>query len=173
MNDLLADEKTNTPKIPEFLKVICILSFVSIGYKAMNTIVSLITGPMSSDDVRKLKVEMAKSINEINNVGGMDWAETILRQAENMVIVLNNHHYANVFSTLAILTIGAIGVWFMWKGRKLGFHLYILYSLIGSAQIFLFMKPNLLLNIMVSWEIAISILFIIFYAMNLKKWINK
>jgi hypothetical protein len=104
-----------------------------------------------------------------NGVGDLaDLFEQIQRMNES----LNDHFYAASAVSFLVLVVGFFGVLFMWKGRRLGFHLYILYNLVSIANIYLFVSPADIPTFAVIWGLFISAVFIFMYSRNLA-WMNK
>jgi hypothetical protein len=151
---------------PKFLKVLCILSFVSIGVSILNGLLGMVKGPASSDEMLERKVELTKSVNEMNDLG-MDGLADMLAKIERMSMSVNDAYYSVTFVALITALIGIYGVWNMWNGKKLGFHLYIIYSLLAVLQLYFFVSPNDIPTIIVVWNILISGGFIYMYSRNL------
>lgn len=167
MSEVL-EQEDRREKRPVFLTVLGILSFVNIGWSLISNLFSLFRGPMNEDEMELYKVQVTKSINEIKGTGGMEWFEDLMRSTIDMVESTNAHHTMNVLSGMLILLIGLAGVVFMLKGRKIGFHVYIIYSFIASVQIYLFVAPSLLSNAIVIMGLLLSGIFVLLYGLNLK-----
>jgi hypothetical protein len=67
------------------------------------------------------------------------------------------------------VVIGAFGAFQMWNGKKLGFHIYIIYSLLEIAQMYLFTSASNIPMLVIVYYIIISGIFIILYSRNLKE----
>lgn len=167
MSEVLEQEERRQ-KRPVFLTVIAILSLINIGWSLLNNIFSLIGGPMNAEELEEAKVEMTKSINQVRGTEGMEWFEDFMRSIIEMIESTNANHTMNVLTGLLILLIGLVGVIFMLKGRKLGFHVYIIYSFLASVQIYLFVSPSLLSNTIVIMSLFLSGIFVLLYGLNLK-----
>lgn len=166
MSEILENEQQK--KRPTMLVVLAILSFLNIGWSLISNISSLINGPLNEADMESTKVQMTKGLNDVKGQEGMEWIEEYIRGAMDMVEATNAHHAASVLSGIFILLAGIAGVAFMLKGRKIGFHIYIIYSFLAAAQVYLFVSPSLFTNTMVIVSIVISVIFVLLYAQNLK-----
>jgi hypothetical protein len=167
MNEILEQEQQQE-KRPVFLTVLVILSFVYIGWSMLSHLLSLARGPMTEEQLEEAKVEMTKSINQMKGTDGMEWIEDLMRSSIEMIESTNASHTLYILTGILILVIGIAGVLFMMRGRKLGFHVYIIYSFLASVQIYLFVAPSLLSNAMVIFGLFISGIFVLLYGLNLK-----
>ncbi|MCO5259650.1 MAG: hypothetical protein M9916_05855 [Crocinitomicaceae bacterium] len=152
---------------PPFLVVIAVLSLVNIAWSLINNVSALFRGPMSPDEIDDYKIEISKSISSVQDEG-IGWAEGILNSAMNMIESINIHHTLNLVTSTIILLIGAAAVLMMLRGRKIGFHGYIIYSFLASTQIYLFVAPSILSNAIVIFSLLASGLFVLLYGLNLK-----
>lgn len=151
---------------PQFLKVLCILSFISLGFTFLGNISQFVNGPASKEEMQEQKIQMTKVISQMQEMNLSYWEETI-RKLIAMTESLNNHFYGVATVTLIAAVIGFYGVLKMWQGQKLGFHFYIIYSLIGVGQMYLFASPTIIPTIILMWNIFISGLFVFLYSRNL------
>lgn len=153
-------------KRPTFLKVLCILSFISIGFSTLSTIGSLIGGPEDEETMIEQKAVMMESTAELRDTG-MNALADIMDQIQRMTESLNDHFYSMTLMSLFVVTIGFFGVFMMWKGKKLGFHLYIVYNLVGLGNLYLFVSPADVPTFAVIWSVLLSTIFILMYSRNL------
>jgi hypothetical protein len=70
-----------------------------------------------------------------------------------------------------VFSIGVASVILMLKRNKLGFHLYISYSILGSGHMYLFASPSIIPTPLIVISLLISGLFIFFYSRFLS-WMN-
>ncbi|MFM7682252.1 MAG: hypothetical protein ACKO7P_05860, partial [Bacteroidota bacterium] len=79
--------------------------------------------------------------------------------------------YTNFFLYTFVATlvagVGLTGVIFMFKRKELGFHLYIIYSLLYVAQTYLFVSPANVPLILVITNLCISGIFVYIYSRSL------
>lgn len=151
---------------PTFLKVLCILSFISIGLSFIFSLGSVFGGPQSEEEMVAQKVELLEANEELRD-NGMDGFADMMEQMTRMNESINaNFYMASVVSILALL-IGFYGVFSMWQGKKLGFHLYIVYSLISVGQLYLFVSPADIPSIAIIFNLIVAGVFILLYSRNL------
>ena len=162
----LEDFTFENKKRPAFLTVLGVLSFITIGWTYLQAFISLATGPMNEEQFVEYKVQLTKSINEARDVG-MDGVAQIMEKVIVMTEATNANHYLMVVSNLFIATIGLLAVIQMFKGKKIGFHLYIIYSLIAMFQLYIFVSPTDVPTFIIIINAIISGLFIFMYSRNL------
>lgn len=155
------------PKRPVFLLVLCILTFVRIGFGVMDGFLGLAAGPDSPQDLDKAQVELNKQIDEFEKQGMDDWVPTV-KKLQNMVIVMNNNYYAVIALAFFIYAIGVTAAIMMLRGRKLGFHLYIIYTLLSVCDYYFFISPSMVPTVVIVLSALTGALFIGLYAINLK-----
>ena len=162
-----SDQAEQTQKRPVLLTVLAILSFISIGLAIIMNLFSLMGGPMSDSDIKKERIEIAKSKTEFRSQR-MDGMVTFFDKLENMIVQTNDNFYLSKGIMMITDIIGLFGVILMMRRRKLGFHLYIVYSLIALGGMYLYLSPE---NIHISLPIVnatIAALFIFLYSRTLK-----
>lgn len=164
MIDILEHQKEE--KRPNLLLVLAILSFISIGFAILANLFSVAVGPMNEDQIMEQRVEMAKSKTQMRQTG-MNGMVTFFDKLEGMIEETNESFYLSKGVMLVTDFIGLFGVIFMLRRRKLGFHMYIIYSLLALGGMYLYVSPQ---NVHVSLPIVISIisgLFVFLYSRTL------
>lgn len=159
--------ETIETKRPTFLSVLCILSFVWMGISALGPLFGLVTGPQSEDQMLEGKAALYQTATQMKEQH-MDGFARVMRQLGDMAESLNDHHYLVQLVTLIVLAIGVFGVIQMWKLKKIGFHMYIIYSLVASSQVYFFVKPELVPTFLIVFNLIISGIFVLLYALNVK-----
>ncbi|MFT6924278.1 MAG: hypothetical protein ACJA1C_003299 [Crocinitomicaceae bacterium] len=154
-------------KRPTFLTVLCILSFVSMGYSVLTNGFGLASGPSSAEEMQFAKVELAKSIQELK-AQGMDDFVPVIEKIARMGEQLNDNHYAISIMSLLVTLFGAYGVYLMFRGAKLGFHIYIIHCLLSVITIYLFVSVANIPMFFPLIGFGLSGLFIFLYSRNLK-----
>ena len=154
-------------KRPQALKILCILTFVSTGFSLISSFFSLISGPMSSELLEEQKVNMIKMVDELNSLELYSLA-TMMEQIQRMTASVNTQFYAVTMVSFLVVALGLVGAVFMWQGKKLGFHLYIIYSLFAIIQLYFFVSPADIPIYVVVANLLFSILFVLLYSRNLK-----
>ena len=155
------------PKRPTFLVVLAVLSFASIGFSLLSSFIAVATGPQSEEQVMEQRVQLAELAEDMRAEEMESMALTI-EKIERMLVTLNDHFFTNQLVTISLLILGLLGVLFMWQGKRLGFHLYILYSISAAIQYYLFVSPADIPSFLIIWNVLISGVFVLLYSRNLK-----
>jgi heme A synthase len=155
-NTNLAFQTTDqaTPERPEFLKIICILSFIASGLMLLVYSLGAMVLGLSQETIEELWPQMTASYPQFETVDGVEFFNQVGMMSVYSLI-------ANVFSL--------VGVIMMWRLEKMGFYIYLLAEL--TINFFS-------LNINTGEEgpqygslifsILIDLVFIVMYYMNLK-----
>lgn len=156
---------------PNFLTVLCVLSFVFIGFSLVFGLFSLTKGPLSEDQMIAQKVIFLEQADEMR-ANDLEGFAVMMEKISHMTESLNSNFYANSILSVFIMVLGLFGVIRMWNGFKIGFHLYIAYSLLTIIQLYFFVSPEYIPTFIVIWNLVISGLFVLMYSINLK-WLTK
>ena len=161
-------DTTTSPeeKRPTLLTVIAILSLIWIGFGLIGGLVSLGSGPISEEALRTISIENARQKQEMRDLG-FDWGVRTIEQSEKMMMEINEHHYFAKGLEILIYGIGLVGVVFMLRRRKLGFHMYIIYSLLAVGGPYLYVSVVNIPSFITITTVVISALFIFLYSRNL------
>lgn len=158
-------------KMPRFLLVLLILTFINTGLALLGGIFSLLVGKPSEKEIIESKVEMAKSIVELKKVK-LDYFVDLLEKIEGLTDAM----YANftLYNLLAILiaSIGATSAVLMYKRMKLGFHAYVIYSFCAIIQVYAFVSPENVPSPLIIGNLIIAGLFVFMYYRNMS-WLTK
>ncbi len=133
-------EQTN-PKRPVFLSVLCILTFIATGFGFLGLLLNLMIGKQSDSEIELANAQMVQLSNDMHSQG-MDWLADAIQQASVIAAYYQTNFYAFQFIQLLCLACGLVGAIWMFKGRKIGFHLYIIYNLISLGSIYLFVPVS-------------------------------
>lgn len=155
-----------TPKRPTFLTVIAILSFVSIGFSLLSSLIAIASGPQTEDQIMEQRVQLAELAEEMR-AENLDSMAITIEKIERMLLALNDHFFANQLMTIFVLLAGLIGVLFMWQGKRLGFHLYIIYSILAAVQYYVFVSPADIPSFLIIWNLIVSAVFVLLYSRTL------
>ncbi|MGZ4056225.1 MAG: hypothetical protein ACXVPU_01680 [Bacteroidia bacterium] len=146
-------ETNMPPKMPQFLKVLCILTFIGAGLGFLGGIYNLIKAPTAVEDFEQ-RQEMMGDAAKGGFLGNM--MESAHQSAINAFPLAAGTIGSNLFCL--------IGAWMMWKQRKAGYYAYVVGQLFGIAVPAVFMGFSIFLIIGIAFPIA----FIIMYGLNLK-----
>jgi hypothetical protein len=140
-----------TKKLPGFLKVLCILSFVGIGLVFISSIYNIFTIQSTIDSL--------KSLNGL--FGGSDMGSAI-----DALIKYGQIDY--IINAVCVI-ICLIGVLMMWKLKKTGFYIYVVGEIAPAIFSFALLGGFGALGTMAMIAgLIFPIAFIIMYALNLK-----
>ncbi len=157
-------EETNSTTVtvakrPTFITVLCILSFVGIGF-------SLIGGIINYFQYSTL----ASTGDMLGGLGGAEGSEQF-GQAMNALADVYGMDYGKMATSAliqALLNIPIlIGVLMMWKQKKVGFYVYTAFEIIQPI-IPIVLGLGLLGGIMAGVSLFFAVVFIVLYALNLK-----
>lgn len=172
MNNLsenIIDTDYSEKKRPKFLNVLLVLSSVYIIATFFATTQTLISGPLTQEQLEEQTADLYGSASELTD-RGVD--NEITRMAEVMIdssIYLNNEvFYLNNILRLFELILGAISIILIFKLRKIGFHLYLLYSLVPIAIMYITTPQELILTLSIVLLVGIGGLFSVLYGIHLK-----
>ncbi|WP_343636488.1 hypothetical protein [Fluviicola sp.] len=164
-------ETEQNQKRPVLLTVLCILSFITVGFGLLGVLFTLIGGEPSPEKIQEAYNQLIQTASEMRDKQLTTIADMIEQAAD--LTVYQQHRYWAVLGINALTMItGFVGVLFMFRGKRLGFHLYIIYNLISIGGTFLIVPSHMVPMVSVIMNLIISGLFIFLYALNLK-WMNK
>ncbi|NVK65216.1 MAG: hypothetical protein HWE22_11555 [Flavobacteriales bacterium] len=164
MTEFVEHEEQKTR--PALLLVLAILSFISIGVGILSNTFGLISGPLSEEDIKVQRVEMAKQKSQLRGQG-MSGMVSFVEKLEGMIEETNNNFYLSKGILFLTDFIGLFGVIFMLRRRKLGFHMYIVYSLLALGGMYLYVSPENIHMSLPIFNLIISGLFIFLYSRTL------
>jgi hypothetical protein len=124
-----------------------------------------ISGPLSNE-------ELEKSFSTLNSFstmfGSTGEIQLVLEKTIEKQRIINSNFYLNSLITTVVYALGLVGVIFMWKQRKLGFHLYVIYSLLAMTAVYVIVPISLVLQAEIIQSAIFSAIWIGLYAINLK-----
>ncbi|MGV3609888.1 MAG: hypothetical protein ACO1N0_02995 [Fluviicola sp.] len=167
----IEQEREPNQKRPVLLTVLAVLSFIVIGYGMLGLLTSTLSGPPSPEQIDEGYQQIIQAVSDLrdqNAVGLADFFEGLAN-----MIAYEQHHFFPVMLLNAVTIItGFIGVLFMLRGRRLGFHFYIIYNLLSIGGVYLIVPFELVPTILLITSLILSGLFVFLYSLNLK-WMNK
>ena len=153
-------------KRPDFLSVICILSFIACGLMFLAGVYGIIQNTPEN---------MQKNIEQIRAVN-----PAMADQLENQMLATQDSVYLQVapYLNFIYLLISFLGVLMMWKQNKKGFYVYLVGELFPYIPMILMWKESMgmmssfggngLGMAMIGGMLILDIVFISLYAVNLK-----
>ena len=145
-----------TPARPDFLKILCILSFVACGLWILLCSLGTVVLTLDEETIDKAWTKVVESNPQFENIEAVQFMHNFGMLCVYMLI-------ANIFSL--------IGVIMMWRLEKIGFFVYVIAEL--STHFFkLDMGEQSQSNAGLIFGIIIDLIFIGMYLVNLK-YMNK
>ncbi len=162
MNEIQEEQKR-----PRAVLVLFILTCIYTSLKLIGALGNLLTGPPSAEEVKKVKTEMGKSLKAAEEL-----KSDYLIEFYNKMDLITDATIANFmlynFLSFLFFGLGLMGAIFMFNRRKLGFHLYIMYSFLVLIQYYFIVSPADVPFSLLLMEGLISVLFIYLYSRHLK-----
>lgn len=160
-------------KRPIFLVFLLVLSGISVGMSLIGSIQSLSVGPDNQEAFELKMAQMSESMSELKKVNldanTLDRINKFSRQAMSMAEITNFEvFYSNVFFQLIISLVGGFSIFLMFRLKKLGFHLYVVYSLLPILAMYILFPFEIIPNVIVIGSLLFSGLFCLLYGLNLK-----
>tara|TARA_B100001287_G_scaffold273389_1_gene276739 strand:+ start:765 stop:1307 length:543 start_codon:yes stop_codon:yes gene_type:complete len=157
---------SSRPKRPNGLIVLFVLTLINAGSQLFTSVAGVFNGRPDQSVFEAVRVENAKLINELKKYGqdiNEDWID-IIRQLE--IITLASLENFQLFSLLLLLIsgLGLYGAFKMFKGYKLGFHIYILYSFLSLIQYYFIVSPSEIPAFTLIANGLVSLCFILLYS---------
>jgi hypothetical protein len=160
-------------KRPKFLSVISILSFVHIGFTIVTSLYGIAGGKLSPEELEVAKLQFAESQEQLDTLAKSEkvdmsyWSEVLTK-----LEIMSDNMYANFVAynglMLLVALFAAIAVYFMFIGKKLGFHLYISYCFLYVIQSYFFTAPSDVPTFVIVLNTLYGGIWVFMYARNLK-----
>jgi len=145
------------------LRFVAIFSLINIGFDLLNQIQSWIVGPLSSE---KLEASIQQSKELAKSMGVQESAYDTFDKMYQLSRLGNaNFALSHGLATVGSI-VGLLGVIMMLQRKGMGFHGYIIYSIIACFGLFLYVPFNSIPLVLVVINVIFSGLFILYYYMN-------
>jgi len=159
-------ETSQPAKRPVFLTVLCILTFVTSGFSLIGLITSAVSGPASPDELEQSMAVAMQSVNQLRDMGA-DNAADLFEKVFHWTEYMNQSFYLMLLVNCITFALGLGGALLMWSGRKIGFHSYILYNILGTASIYFAVPASEVPTVIIILQVVFSLIFIFMYSRNL------
>lgn len=146
-----------------FLFVIIILSWIFIGFSIFSTAVGYFNG------VEDLQTQIDVSIDQMDTDTGNEFADNLITDAIEVMEKTITHFESIQLATMVALLVGALSVYLMFQLKKMGFLLYVIYTVLYSIIPFYFLGSGMVVMLSQVLYLFISIVFLILYGVNLKR----
>lgn len=154
-------------KRPTFLTVLCILTFVFAGFATLSFLLKLANG---QPDYGLIEPELAKiqtQVNQMRDMGNPGLAHMFEKLINQQNIIFEKYMMYHL-SHLIMFATGLFGALLMFRGKKIGFHLYIIYSILYTFLDYIFISSENIVWFTSMSGLIISGGFVFMYSRNLK-----
>jgi|SRR5690554_7273707 len=157
------------PKRPTFLTVLIVLSAIYISFSLFGVGNALISGPVSEIELDEQLSELyALSADLKSNGVGEQFGQMVEIMIQNAIYTNNEAFYITYVLNFISLIIGAISLFLMYNLKKIGFHIYVIYSLLPIISMYITTPIELILTFSIVSSVLIAALFSLLYGINLK-----
>ena len=167
--DILEEDKIefqNDRKRPQLLVVVSVLSFINLGIGLLGTVFGLLGTKASSDEMEDSFLVLTELKNKFDDAGS-EQMSVVFEQLKEVMLYTNEYYYFALMISLIGIIAGLIGVSWMYKGKKNGFHLYIIYNLIAVFGLYMYVPSISVPMVSIITNSIIAMIFILLYAKNL------
>lgn len=166
MSDLLDNSETMKEKRGKTLRVLAILSLVSLAMNALGLIFTLLSGPATTEEMEEQKVALLTIITpEILEIVGEDYLTDTIQILE----VSNDLFFSLNGINACILLLGAYGVYLMYALRKQGYYFYLIYSFAPIVVSLAFFGTGFYIVLGAIFTAIVAVVFCILYGFQLKR----
>lgn len=161
--------ETNNEKFqrPPLLTVLSVLSLITIFFGLLGSVSGLFSGPPSAEVIESNIASFSSNITVLEEAGEFYWAEVMTKIVKLVTYTSANFYMHSLIEIVGYAT-GLAGVILMLRGKKLGFHLYIIYSLIMVFSIYASAPVSEIPSFYLIMLASVSLIFIFLYSRNLK-----
>lgn len=155
-------------KKPVFLVILSVLSLITIGFGLISALLAIMNGPVDFELLEEGMTEMYGMI-DLYEEQGIDFMVSFIQKTIDSNLYINNEaFFLNQIFTLITLLIGLVAVIMMLKLKKIGYHLYIIYSFLPVITLYVVLPSELISTVFVIVSLIMSALFCLLYGLNLK-----
>ena len=168
-NFIMEGNSNEQPKRSQFLKVLCVLSFIMCGITFLSGIYAIY---QSTPEATQNNIEKVRGINP-----------EMADQLENQMIEMQSNPFSKISPYLGLVytLLSFMGVLMMWNLSKKGFYIYAIAEILPYTS-FIFMGKNSLsmmgppgannsaiAMVVLIFMVLIDVTFVVLYAKNLKE----
>ncbi|CAG5087181.1 hypothetical protein [Parvicella tangerina] len=149
---------------PSFLLVICILSWISVGWHVLGAVGQLTKSVDGMEEEAKQAIYDVKQT--IQETGEAEW---MLEHTKDFLYAGIEHNTVHNYSYLFLFLLQGVAVYLMFQQKKLGFWAYLgIQATVLGVMIMYYPWPNFISAASVGYRAFTSVLFTILFAVNLK-----
>jgi len=153
-------------KRPVFLTVLCILTFVSTGFGVLSGVSGLLGGAPSEEEIVNSNIQINQTIEQFQKLK-MDGFIHLLKQIQAMTEEIYANFYVYNLLNFLIICLGLAGAIYMFKGKKIGFYMYVGYSFAGIILLYIMISSVNIPLILTVLQLVLSAIFVFMYSRNL------
>ncbi len=148
---------------PRAIVVLCVLSWIYIGFLLLSGTVGLQQGPLSPEEIEDQKAQMLGMYTEEQ----LELMGTYVEDGIELIEIGNANYYTIAILGIVISLIGLQSTIMMFRLKKAGYYLYIGYSIAPLILAILY-YPGIFLGISLVWNIVVGGIFLWLYGSKLK-----
>lgn len=153
---------------PTFLVFLAVMSFIYLAFSFYGILMSLFTGPLTEEEMELQRAALYDSISTLQAQGMDDFAEMFEKMMLYAEYMNFEAFYLGNITSLIVSIVGLVAVILMLQLKKIGFHLYVAYSILPIVIMYAITPMNLISTFSVVAPLVISAIFCVLYGLNLK-----
>jgi hypothetical protein len=165
---VLEEQENKNKKPTTFLIILAVLSLLNMAFSFFGTIASFFSGPFSEDEMEAQNADIYESISLLQDQGMNGFAKTLEKIMLYADYINSEAFVISNVTSLLVSIIGIIAVVLMLKLKKIGFHLYVAYSLLPILLMYVIAPAEFITTIVVVTSLIVSGIFCLLYGLNLK-----
>jgi len=156
-------------KRPTFLNILLVLSALYILSGFFGATQALISGPLSPEQLEDQTSQLYGTISGMveDDTDG-EFANTVDVMVENSIFLNNEAFYSSNILNLVTFIVGGMAIFMMFKLNKIGFHLYVIYSLLPVVTTYAIVPMSLILPMTIVMLVILGAIFSVMYGLHLK-----
>lgn len=155
-------------KKPTFLVFLAVMSFIYLAFSFFGILSSLFTGPLTEEQMELQRATLYDSIATLEAQGMDSFAQMLEKMMLYTEYMNFEAFYLTNVTSLIVSIIGLVAVIMMLQLKKIGFHLYVAYSLLPIVIMYAITPMNLISTFSVVAPLVLSAIFCVLYGLNLK-----
>ncbi|RFC54631.1 hypothetical protein [Brumimicrobium aurantiacum] len=167
--ETLKEDNGNDSGFPKGLRILLILSSIYIAFTLIGALQQLLGGPLTEVQIEEQAADIYGGLAQLEDEGfGSDLKEMAETMINSAIYTNNEVFYLNYTLRLIESLIGAIAIVLMFQLKRIGFHVYIIYSIFPVIAMYLTMPQEFILTMSVVSLLLIGALFSLLYGRHIK-----
>lgn len=169
MDEVIEEQYQEKKDRPPFLIVLLVLTTLNLISTLYSSVTGLLGGKPIVNKDEVLGDDFEEAMEELSaQEGGEEAIEFFDGIMNHLFYLMNEGYYSNLILQLITLLVGVAAVVMLYKMKKLGFHLYLIYTLLGVFGVYLIMPAALVSGVMLFFFAFFGGLMVLLYAINFK-----